>query len=110
MNAGHCWLSQEEAAAAAALDVATVRFFTELNLIVPSPLGYGEAELAELRRIRRLNADLGLDHAAIEIVLRMRRQVLALQDEAQRLEAELRARSRPSSAPDWIDAEWIELE
>jgi DNA-binding transcriptional MerR regulator len=110
MNTGHRWLSQEEAAAAAALDVATVRLYAELNLIVPSPLGYGEAELAELRRIRRLVTDLGLDHAAIEIVLRMRRQVLALQDEARRLEAALRARSHLSSPQGWIDAEWIELE
>ncbi len=44
-----------------------------------------EAELAELRRIRRLTA-LGVNLAGVEIILRMRRQIQELQAEVARLE------------------------
>ncbi len=67
-----------------------------------------EADLAELRRVRRLIEDLGLDYPAIEVVLRMRRRLLALQADMQRLQTELRAiRPAPRQAT-WIDAEWTE--
>jgi hypothetical protein len=45
-----------------------------------------EAELAELRRIRRLTG-LGVNLAGVEIILRMRRQIEGLQDEMDRLHA-----------------------
>ncbi|OQY20512.1 MAG: MerR family DNA-binding transcriptional regulator [Chloroflexi bacterium] len=44
-----------------------------------------EAELAELRRIRRLTA-LGVNLAGVEIILRMRRRIEELQAEVERLE------------------------
>ncbi|HEY71664.1 MAG: MerR family DNA-binding transcriptional regulator [Chloroflexi bacterium] len=44
-----------------------------------------EAELAELRRIRRLT-DLGVNLAGVEIILRMRRRIEELQAEVARLE------------------------
>jgi MerR family transcriptional regulator/heat shock protein HspR len=42
-----------------------------------------EAELARLRRIRRLS-ELGVNLAGIEVILRMRRQILELQEQLQR--------------------------
>jgi DNA-binding transcriptional MerR regulator len=45
-----------------------------------------EAELARLRRIRRLH-DLGINLSGIEIILRMRCQIQALQDRVARLES-----------------------
>jgi MerR family transcriptional regulator/heat shock protein HspR len=44
-----------------------------------------EAELAELRRIRRLTG-LGVNLAGVEIILNMRRQIETLQAEVARLE------------------------
>ena len=101
-------LSESEAAAAAALDVALVRLCAEHGLIAPTQ-GYADDELAELRRVRRLTEVLDLDFAGVEVVLRMRRHVLALQAEVQRLERELR-RARPMVGPAiWVDAEWTEV-
>jgi MerR family transcriptional regulator/heat shock protein HspR len=45
-----------------------------------------EAELAELRRIRRLT-ELGVNLAGVEIILHMRRQIEELQAEVARLQA-----------------------
>ena len=45
-----------------------------------------EADLAELRRIRRLT-DLGVNLAGVEIILRMRRRIEELQAEVTRLQA-----------------------
>jgi DNA-binding transcriptional MerR regulator len=44
-----------------------------------------EAELAQLRRIRRLG-ELGINLTGIEVILRMRRQILELQDQIRQLQ------------------------
>lgn len=59
-----------------------------------------EADLAELRRIRRLR-ELGVNMPGIEVILHMRRRIQALQAETGRQQGSL-----PPSAR----AEWIELE
>lgn len=102
-------LSIEEAADATALDVRIVRQYAELGLITPSERGYAAAELAALRSVRRLRDDLELSHEAIEIILRMRRRIEALQTDLQQMQRDLRAagRSRPAA---WEDAEWRDLE
>jgi MerR family transcriptional regulator/heat shock protein HspR len=50
-------------------------------------------ELTELRRVRRLTS-LGVNLAGVEIILRMRRRIVQLQAEIDRLEALLDAESR----------------
>ena len=45
-----------------------------------------EAELANLRRVRRL-LDLGINWAGVEVVLHMRRQIQSLRAELARLQA-----------------------
>ena len=100
-------LSLEEAAALASLEVAVVRYCAEAGLIAPAA-GYGEAELAELRRVRRLIDDLELNMPAVEVMLRMRRRMLALQAELRRLELELRRAGRPMAARLLEDADWEE--
>lgn len=45
-----------------------------------------EAELAQLRRIRRLS-ELGINLAGIEVILRMRRQILELQEQIRQLKS-----------------------
>ena len=62
-----------------------VEYYVEVGL-VEEP--FTDEDWAELRRIRRLQEDLGLDEVGIEIALRMRRRIMALQMEINRLEAE----------------------
>ena len=101
-------IDADQAALVTALELTIVQRYAENGLINPQR-GYGEDDLAELRRVRRLLQELELDHPAVEIVLRMRRHLLALQADVRRLQAELRrARaSRPSSPP--VDALWEDL-
>jgi DNA-binding transcriptional MerR regulator len=47
-----------------------------------------EAELTELRRVKRLS-ELGINMAGIEVVFRMRRQIEELQAERTRLQAQV---------------------
>jgi len=78
-------LKLEEAAAATRLEVSLLWQFAEEGWIAPSPEGYSEEDLIELRRIRRLHEQLELDYPAIEIVLRLTRRIRELQVELERL-------------------------
>ena len=101
-------LDEHEAAAVVALDVAVVRAYAQRGVIAPAH-GYTAADLAELRRVRRLMEDFELDASAIDIVLRMRRQLLALQAEVRRLEAELQQARRGHDVASWTDAMWTDV-
>jgi DNA-binding transcriptional MerR regulator len=83
-------LKVDEAAAVTRIEVSLLWRFAEEGLIAPSTEGYSEADLAELRRIRRLHDELELDYPAIEVVLRLTRRVRELHDELERLREELR--------------------
>ena len=65
------------------LSARRIRHCMQLQL-VGQPLT--EAELAQLRRIRRLS-ELGINLAGIEVILRMRRQILALQEQIRLLKS-----------------------
>ncbi len=71
-----------KAADQAGLEVHVVRHCVEVGLVDER---LAERDLAELRRVRRLNA-LGVNLPGIEIILRMRRRIEALQAELARLE------------------------
>ena len=98
-------LDAHEVARATRMDVTLVWHYAEVGLVTPSPEGYSQAEVAELRRVRRLHEDLGLDDAAIEIVLQMARRIRELSTEIRRLES---ARPMARGEQDWSDAEWEE--
>ena len=93
-------LNPDEAAAATQLEASVIWHYAELGLITPTPDGYSDDELAELRRVRRLRQELELDHPAIEIVLRMRARIRALQAEVERLELALRTARGTSGEQD----------
>ena len=57
----------------------------------PKKYWYGPYEGYESRSQRRLKNDLGVDEAAAEAILHLRRQVLELQSHIRQLEAELTA-------------------
>src|SRR5262249_23315594 len=73
------------------LPPARVRRYVQIGLVQPARVDgqvalFGEAELARLRKIRRLRDDLGLNMAGLEVALR-------LLDEIQRLQAALDKRT-----------------
>ena len=75
----------EAAARIARLPLARVRRYVRVGLIRPVRVEgrtafFGEAELARLRTIRRLGEDLGLDAAAVEVVLRLVDEIRTLHD------------------------------
>jgi DNA-binding transcriptional MerR regulator len=102
-------LNPDQAAAETQMEARVVWRYADLGLITPSAAGYGDADLAELRRVRRLHEDLELDHQAIEIILRMRRQIESLQADIRRLERAVRAARRPLRPPNWFEVEWEDL-
>jgi DNA-binding transcriptional MerR regulator len=73
----------EAAAQLVRLSARRVRRYVEAGLVQPSriegdePL-FGDAELARLRRIRRLREDLGLNSAGVEVTLRLLDEIVAL--------------------------------
>lgn len=63
-------------ARAVRVPVARVRHYVRIGLVRPARVEgrrayFGEAELARLRRIRRLSDDLGINAAGVEVVLRL---------------------------------------
>ncbi len=67
--------SEPEALLASHLGLAAVRHFRALGLIegseIDGELRYSEAEVTRLRRIRRLQHDLGVNLAGIEVILHL---------------------------------------
>jgi DNA-binding transcriptional MerR regulator len=53
---------------------------------------------AEQRRARRLARDLGINPAGVQVVLHLRRQLVALQARVQQLESELKTEQARSQA------------
>jgi MerR family transcriptional regulator/heat shock protein HspR len=68
----------------------TLRLYERKGLIRPSrTVGrtrmYSAEDVDDLRRIQRLSRDLGVNLAGVEIILKMRRQLVALQRELESL-------------------------
>jgi MerR family transcriptional regulator, heat shock protein HspR len=87
------YCSVEVAAHLAGVSVPRVRRLVRSGLVRPPvvergrPL-FGEAELARLRKIRRLTNDLGVNLAGVEIILRLTDELGALRGDWQRVSPE----------------------
>src|SRR5437588_6875529 len=80
------FFSEEEAAESCQMEVQTLRRFQSVGLIQGVEISgeerrYSEQDIAQLRRIRRLHRDLGVNLAGIEIILRLSARLEALQRE-----------------------------
>lgn len=78
--------SEEETARYSHLDIEVVRRLQAVGLIegfemVGGERRYYEEEVEQLRRIRRLRRDLGVNLAGVEVILRLCSRVEALQRE-----------------------------
>jgi hypothetical protein len=82
----------------------------------PKRYWYGPYEGYESRSQQRLKNDLGVDEAAAETILHLRRQVIELQSRVRQLEAELTTQVASQHLrlvryrEVYYEATWIELE
>jgi len=83
----------------------TLRQYERIGLVEPKRTRgnirmYSRADVARLRTVQRLIADLGVNLAGVEVILQMREKMLAMEDEIERLRRELqRYRDRRLPAP-----------
>ena len=73
----------------------TLRYYEKIGIIEPSRSQgnirlYSERDIAQLRRVKTLMDDLGVNLAGIEVVLRMAQRMNELQHEMEELEAEVK--------------------
>jgi len=80
------YYSEQETAEYCHMDVQMVRRLQAVGLIEGIELTegerrYSEEDVAQLRRIRRLHHDLGINLAGIQVILHLRSRLRALQQE-----------------------------
>lgn len=68
----------------------TLRHYERLGLVTPQRSRgnvrlYTEQDIEQLRRIQRIMDDLGVNLAAVEVILHMREQIVRLQSEVESL-------------------------
>src|SRR5947209_20621545 len=77
--------SERETAAASHLSIGAIRHLRALDLIggeeTDGELRYSEEEVTQLRRIRRLQRDLGVNLAGVEVILRLLKRLEVLQQD-----------------------------
>lgn len=77
--------SERETATASHVKIGTLRHLQVLGLIQgkehDGELHYSQEEIIQLRRIRRLQHDLGINLAGVEVVLHLLRQLEAISQE-----------------------------
>jgi MerR family transcriptional regulator/heat shock protein HspR len=72
----------------------TLRYYEKVGIVGPSRSRgnirlYSESDIAQLRRVKTLMDDLGVNLAGVEVIMRMMRRMLELQGQVQELEEEL---------------------
>jgi MerR family transcriptional regulator, heat shock protein HspR len=73
----------------------TLRYYERIGVVEPSRSQgnirlYSERDLEQLRRVKTLIEDLGVNLAGAEVILRMAQQIEQLQYRVQELEAEIK--------------------
>lgn len=72
----------------------TLRYYEKIGIIEPSRSRgnirlYSERNIAQLRRVKTLMNDLGVNLAGVEVILRMAQRMTELQRHMEELESEL---------------------
>jgi MerR family transcriptional regulator/heat shock protein HspR len=72
----------------------TLRYYERIGIIEPSRSRgnirlYSESDITQLRRVKTLMDDLGVNLAGVEVIMRMVQRMLELQNQVQALESEL---------------------
>lgn len=72
----------------------TLRYYERIGIVEPSRSRgnirlYSESDIAQLRRVKTLMDDLGVNLAGVEVIMRIMQRMLELQGQVQELEDEL---------------------
>jgi len=72
----------------------TLRYYERMGMIAPSRSRgrirlYSQADISRLRQIQRLINDLGVNLAGAEVILRLNERVRQMEEESERLRAEI---------------------
>jgi MerR family transcriptional regulator/heat shock protein HspR len=72
----------------------TLRYYERVGIVEPSRSRgnirlYSESDIAQLRRVKTLMDDLGVNLAGVEVIMRIMQRMLELQGQVQELEDEL---------------------
>ncbi|MBA7579761.1 putative heat shock protein HspR [subsurface metagenome] len=72
----------------------TLRYYEKVGIVGPSRSRgnirlYSESDIAQLRRVKTLMDDLGINLAGVEVIMRMMQRMLELQGQVQELEDEM---------------------
>ena len=75
------------------VQVHTLRYYEKIGILEPSRSSgnirlYSEKDVILLRRVRTLLDDLGINLAAVEVIMRMSRHMAELQSQVKELESE----------------------
>jgi MerR family transcriptional regulator/heat shock protein HspR len=73
----------------------TLRYYERIGVVEPSRSRgnirlYSERDLEQLRRVKTLIEDLGVNLAGAEVILRMAQHITELQNQVQELESEIK--------------------
>jgi MerR family transcriptional regulator/heat shock protein HspR len=73
----------------------TLRYYERIGIVEPSRSRgnirlYSDVDLDQLRRVKTLIEDLGVNLAGAEVILRMAQQIAQLQSQLQELETEIK--------------------
>ena len=73
----------------------TLRYYERIGIISPYRSSgnirlYSERDVTQLRRVKTLMDDLGVNLAGIEVILRMTKRITELQRQVEELESELK--------------------
>ena len=73
----------------------TLRYYERIGIIEPSRSQgnvrlYSERDIAQLRRVKTLMDDMGVNLAGVEVILRMAQRMNELQHQMEELESELK--------------------
>ena len=76
------------------VQVHTLRYYEKIGIIGPSRSQgnirlYSERDIVLLRRVKTMMDDLGVNLAAVEIILRMSERMVELQNHVNKLQSEL---------------------
>jgi MerR family transcriptional regulator/heat shock protein HspR len=81
----------------------SLRYYEKIGIVRPQRSKgnirlYSEIEISQLRRIKSLMEDLGVNLAGVEVVLRMSKRILELQQHTETLEREMERLRNASSS------------
>ena len=76
------------------IETHTLRYYERLGLVQPYRSGgniryYSENDIEQLRRIKTLMADLGVNPAGADVVIRMSQKMMEMQNKIKQLESEI---------------------